>query len=537
MVLCLAAYLTLKGLDNNYFWDDEAQVAVMSRNLLAQGKITGWDGRNLYTYRNGRFLNEDLEFSRVMPPLMFLVAAGSFELFGASTFTGRLPFAFAGLAALWLYWLVARRSFRERPAWAFVAVSLMAVSMVFLLNTRQCRYYSLALLFGLAAHYFYLRFLERPHWRHALLLAASGVLLFYSTYLLCAALLLALGSYHLAFHSRATRRADWLKLAAAVAVFFAATLPYALVHRVWVSPDPPLLEPWHWRKLTLIWWNLRDLNLIAALPWVAALALIPIAWMSRSRDRAACTVTLRWLFLALGNAVGVGLFSPQATASTDIADVRYLILSLPGCCALLAIVLGYIARRSHPVAATAFLVLTCTNLATLAPGNAGFRWLLPAYLGEIHARTLTPEEAVANYLNTHARQDDLVVTVPEYFNYPLMFYAGDRVRICCTLAPDSPLSRDAVRKVKAPAFVDEHFPHWVIVHGRSPEAARLLRFFSRPHEEAGRTVEYRYEVAAHLEVFPASTQRPELPWHAFGTVTDFDPGRDAVLVFRRKASG
>ena len=58
--LAVAAYLCVANLDYAARWHDEAPTAVIGRNLLEKGDITGWDGRNLVGGTNGRTLNDDL---------------------------------------------------------------------------------------------------------------------------------------------------------------------------------------------------------------------------------------------------------------------------------------------------------------------------------------------------------------------------------------------------------------------------------------------------------------------------------------------
>ena len=79
LILVTSGYLTLTGLDNTYFWDDEATVSIVAKNFLSTYQFTGWDGRNLYAYRNGTTLDRDLNVHE--PPLDILVAALSFGAF------------------------------------------------------------------------------------------------------------------------------------------------------------------------------------------------------------------------------------------------------------------------------------------------------------------------------------------------------------------------------------------------------------------------------------------------------------------------
>ena len=37
LILVASGYLTLTGLDNAYFWDDEARTAIIAKNFLTSG--------------------------------------------------------------------------------------------------------------------------------------------------------------------------------------------------------------------------------------------------------------------------------------------------------------------------------------------------------------------------------------------------------------------------------------------------------------------------------------------------------------------
>ena len=68
------------NLDYAALWHDEAPSALIGRNLLQRGDITGWDGRDLVGGTNGRTLNAELR--DVMPPLTYLFTAAGMAVFG-----------------------------------------------------------------------------------------------------------------------------------------------------------------------------------------------------------------------------------------------------------------------------------------------------------------------------------------------------------------------------------------------------------------------------------------------------------------------
>ena len=89
--MLLAAWLTLTGLGNHLFWDDEANTGLYAQNLLKVGRLTSWDGTNLVGYAFGGSLGEDLGRELRVPPLPAYLAALGIFLFRDPTIGGRMP--------------------------------------------------------------------------------------------------------------------------------------------------------------------------------------------------------------------------------------------------------------------------------------------------------------------------------------------------------------------------------------------------------------------------------------------------------------
>jgi len=527
-LICI--YLSLKGLDNCYFWDDEAHVAIFARNLLSTGKLTGWDGRNLFGFRNGTLLDKNL--CSINSPLDYLLCALSFKLFGYSTWTGRILFVIMGLIALGIFSLILKEDFgKDKWLWVFSFCGF-AFSTVFLLHIRQCRYYSLSLLFSLLTFYFYRQSILKKKAYDFIFLALSAVLLFYSNYLLAVAFLLSLGIIHFIFHFRRLSGKEWLRLALSVTLFIIFTIPYGIKNRVWYRPDIPVNQPFLPWKLELLWWNIRELNLITCLPWVVVVGLIVFIFCYWKKEGMVKKI-LELGLLVLSNTFFVTLFSPQSTQVTSIADVRYLIASVPFCYGLFGIFLWFIHRWNKVVALVLFGIIITTNLLTVTPFNWKFRWLLPAYIYEVHNEYPTAYSEVVKYLEKNAKQDEQVYCFPEYTNYPLMFYLGDKIKFCCLLDKNTHLPYEKVKSLNAPLFIEENFPDWFIAFGGDPNAVRLLQFFSRPHLEGEKEVQFKYQFVGIIDVYGIDMTRPELPWHSFGPIKNFDRQTSAVYVFRR----
>lgn len=484
----------------------------------------------------------DKNLRTINAPLDCLVTAASFRIFGVSTWAGRFPYVLAGLVSLLIFILLLRHDFADAPWLQNYAFACLAGSVNFLLTIRTCRYYALSLLSSLLIYYAYKRCLTNGHNRYFIMLAAASILSFYSNYLLCGAFLLALVLNHFIFQRRdpnqvrpnqVRRRGGPARKFMVVAVLFvAATGPYAVRYKAASYPakeaasfamqhrvgDLLVVEqpqPWHIAKPTLLWWNLRESNLIGCLPWTVALGLLYLLWRHR-RDNPVAGVAREWFAFALGYIFFLSLFSPQPLENSDLANIRFLLPVMPFLAGLSGVFLWFAHQRTKMGALVLLAIYLNTNLLTLNPRNDEFRWLLPAYLSEVHQPYPTAYSEVSGFLRQHARQDDMVFSYPDYTNYPILFYSGDRVKVSCLLDYRTPLPHSVIRSLKAPLFIEENFPHWLVAFSFEPHVVDLLKHFSRAHREQGRMVYYPYRLVRLLDVPSWQAQRPELPSHSFG---------------------
>src|SRR2546426_5834893 len=168
-LLILAAALILPNLDDRYLWDDEAETALLAKNILRFGVPVAWDGASLISQECGTDYDANYLW-RQTPWLPIYITAVSFALLDAGTFAARLPFALLGLLSVPSMYLLARRVFGDQGT-ALVAAASLLLSVPFLLHVRQCRYYSVAIF---AAIWILYCFFSLPARRR---LAAAGLAL------------------------------------------------------------------------------------------------------------------------------------------------------------------------------------------------------------------------------------------------------------------------------------------------------------------------------------------------------------------------
>jgi tetratricopeptide (TPR) repeat protein len=311
MLVC--AGLGLASLDNQPFWDDEANTAIYARNLLHLKRITAWDSINLLGYGLSGALGDDLGRELRVPSLPAYVVAAGMLLGGENTTAARLPLVLAGVISVGLLALWLRRHLGRRFPYYLPAL-LLALSPAFLLYIRNCRYYALGVMFSLAVWLFWAPGTTRGGrgkrgqarhyapsqsplaWGLSDVLRYAGavtalVLLFWTHYLNAFALVATLPLFFLDRRYRQRRQYVLFGLLAATAGLYCLW--------IWIMANPfaaqyvggqdwrysPPLQPDLWTRFYInLGWFLRDLGTHEFLPWVLvavpALALI-VPWSLR----------------------------------------------------------------------------------------------------------------------------------------------------------------------------------------------------------------------------------------------------------------
>ena len=228
VLLILASLLVLPGLGATRLWTDDAQTAVVARNILNSGLPEASDGRNLVTiFSDQRDVRDGIYIWQPWLP-NYLVAA-SMAIVGVDSFGARLPFALAFIVLVGVSYAFFRSWLPERQK-ALLAVVLLLGCVPLLLHARQCRYYVLVPLFSLLAVQAYLRWFESRQAKSLILLVCWLTLLFNSFAPGVPGLVLAMGIDFI--RRRADRQAIKVFCGAAGA-FLIVNLPTALYCRIW----------------------------------------------------------------------------------------------------------------------------------------------------------------------------------------------------------------------------------------------------------------------------------------------------------------
>lgn len=446
ILVAAVSFLLLFRLDHRPFWQDEAETACLARNVLKYGVPLAFDGVNLISQEEGREFGPD-HLWRWSPWLQIYLTAAAFRLGGLTTTAGRLPFAVSGLACVCLVYLLVKRRFGD-IAWARWAAALLGFSVVFLLFSRQCRYYSVGALLVLVSLYAF-----RGKWQSdfapAALLVVSLGLLFHTNHLLffsyTGAFLLAAV---LLYRQELPLRRIW-KLALVLGLM---VLPGLALFRLQQQAD--LLD------FTLFWANLeRHLGDLFQfmLPLPLGLGLLWCWYRLLRRRGELASDPGAWFTFFLGCVILGNIF---LLALAPQGEHRYLLHLYP----LSAIILGWVVCRVwryHPFSgALLALLLMFTNWLHFVPLDwlrISYRPLLndvfmitypnvplKLYLTELSKPYPDVNQNLIRFFQAHARPGETILTT--YGDLPLQFYTS-----CQVLGS---------LQGRVPALGDR--PHWVV---------------------------------------------------------------------------
>lgn len=232
-------FLAFCDLDGRLFWTDEAENAVLARNILKFGVPKVDDGINHISLHGDGFDARD-EVWTWSPWLPEYVTAASFAVFGETTWAGRAPFAFLGWLTVAILGAVAWRIYRSHRI-TLAAMLLLGTSEVFLLHIRQCRYYSITVFAEILLLYGIYQILTKNKTGPWLILAAL-TLQFYCNYTIAAANVPLL--VVLIWNLFREKKMSALPLVISLGILFLIAAPWLLYSEVWRQASAEPHDPW-----------------------------------------------------------------------------------------------------------------------------------------------------------------------------------------------------------------------------------------------------------------------------------------------------
>ena len=522
-VLAVFAYLCFVNLDWAPFWDDEAIVPSVARNLLSSGSPLADDGRNVISYYAGADIAPDLTYR--YPRLGIYLQAATFALLGEGEIQARLPSALFSLAAMILFAGVLRREFRNRPGFAALALGFACLAPITLSYARSATYNSAVLFFNVLLFWSYLRFCERPRAGHALVITLAALAAFHCHYLSGAVFAAALSVFHLLFRRARFNRHAWLLAGAAALPYLASVAWYAFFEYSgggYASRGEPFSAGAGASMLLLY---LLGLNQAGILPWTVAawfachrvyLLLAPGGetdadaagaepprgkrksgrkrkparlrratggWRELREDRVFQFLAFTAIFIFI-----LSLVAPHSSRN-DWADARYMSTIAPFAAPVSAAAVLWAWRFRRPAGVLLCAVLLLSNAAGwpllkhIVRADSP-RWTLPALAVEYHREYPGSMRPLLSYLREHAGPDDVVYS-PVMRSSRLVYYLSDKVLVCCDLSASASLPENLRTEGRKHLFRENILsgavkPDWIVYFGMTPTADSLKIYEQGP---------------------------------------------------------
>lgn len=404
IILCVIAFgslcLLIANLGNQFLWQDEAQTALISKTILTDGVPRGYDGKNFFSQEGGAEYGNNYLW-RWHTWLPFYVLAGFYKIFGVTTFVSRLPFVLFGFGTVLMVYYFCRLLWPGTRI-PLIAAGLLAVSVPFLILSRQCRYYSMAMFLSVLALYTYAAMLNRKRYA-ALMLFIISTLLFHTQHFYIISLFAAILLHAVIFGRYILK----ILLVVIVAV--------VLVNSPWLVWLAGMHHQAKTMNLSALVYCVRTFSIDIFryifpiwLP-VVLLVVIIVTWV-RTKHFPLQSWSF-WsnlslpVFFVVSNIVSMSVMA-------DVPYFRYIAPSIP----LLIILIGvivYAAGRMHLFLAVLMVVLLFT---TSRIGD---------YFYEITHDYDGPCEGIVRYLNEHCNPGDVVAIT--YDDMVLKFYTNMRI--------------------------------------------------------------------------------------------------------------
>ncbi|MCM8811746.1 MAG: glycosyltransferase family 39 protein [Candidatus Omnitrophica bacterium] len=508
LIVGFATVFLLANLGNGRLWQDEAETAVLGKNILRFGYPKAFDGVN---WVNPAMPVRAGEAWTYHTWLSMYAAAASFFLFGTTTEAARLPFALMGVASVWLMYLLAKRAGPDKQFVRWSTFSLV-LCVPFVLHMRQCRYYAPAVLFTLWTLLAYLRFLEGCR-QSRLELFCALTLLFHSSHGVFIPVMAAL-LIHFFLHRPAAQPAkkiipllSWLAVTTVPWIFY---LDSAQHHRGTID----------WREVSRhLQFYFRQINkfVFPVIFWGAAALL----WRKRFRGLfGAAGSDSRRFWQLQGWLAAAGLlfliFMPEQR------HFRYLVFLLPTFVLLQSALWLRVVRSNALIGVPLALLLLMTDalhhsgLSVLAAQIPAVRQQLSSpdtrirsfpleLIGELTHPYRGPVDAVVELLRAKGKSGETVKT--PYSDHPLIFYTELKV--------------EPLRSTED--FMKETFPEWIVLKKDwIPENFRQTPYYRKLQERYG-------ELLLDAPDIPWQN-RPDPGYHRFRT----DRNVPRITVLRRK---
>ncbi|HEY5656189.1 MAG TPA: hypothetical protein VIY27_00220 [Myxococcota bacterium] len=408
LLLLASALLLFANLGDYALWQDEANAALLGKNILAYGVPRVFDGRNLIL-----FIHSDVDASltwRLWGWFPLYLNALAYAAFGVSTWGARFPYALMGLG--FLAWAFARTRREKSFTLAALFIALNAFSVPLLLHFRQCQYYAPAIVFASLLFFLGEKDLGRPRTKAAFV--ATSFLLFHTQILIWMAALVGSGVRHLLSLRRGAARARALVATYLLALLFA--LPGVFVYRPWEFTSSHQTQLGfdglaYLKKAIFDFANFVD-PVYGFYAFAATAALLLVATLAFGVRISSATASPFAFCLAYF------LFTTLASRN---GYFRYFVPLIPVFLYGVALLVEDVFSRRRGLGWAFLALLLLTNVLHLRHSRDGHVYsVFRQYVHELTHSNSDVNEAIVGYLKQHSRPTDVVFT--NYGAFPIIYY-------------------------------------------------------------------------------------------------------------------
>jgi len=509
-VLILSAALLFARIGHYALWNDEAATALHAQGVWNTGDTTAVVGHNIIATANGVNLRDMHE--RLEPPLQSYLAAPFVGVLGSTAFAARLPFALIGIGCigLLLYWV--RDHYRETWKYVLFGIGILGNVSLFL-YFRQSRYYAIAIAITMVLTYIYLNWSGRR--LSLFLFSLISVGLYAANYLNFLAFYVVVFCDYVIWgrYRKKLSPIDWL------VIVIPQSAAILVVASIW---NPLGMDSNHSlpftnisERLTLLWWNCRDLVRCEFGVGLILICAPFVGWWGGNK------LLLRGCMAGLLYIIVICALSPQPVKFTSIADVRYLVPLIPLCIFLSVETIATL-FRAHPAMALVVAALAFGSNLFGTGFFEGHKSRVFSFVCELINPPSDPYSITFKWMKRNVGKMESVWVVPEYMAYPLMFHNPDPIYAWQLEYPAKP----QFKNLSAINFQGIIPPDYIIAFGPMVQQIPPLL-----NQWSGQGI--RYVRIATLDHFWKDLYRPELLWRSSVALTDYDKELEAIYVFRR----
>jgi len=519
-MLGVGGILFFTNAGNYYLWGDEGETALYGKEILKHGLPYGFDGRNLFEFRNGYSLNRDF-LPTISPWLQFYIAAMSMKIFGCSSFGARALFILLSLVALITQFLFVSHYFKNQRL-AYISLALLVTSVSFILFSRQSRYYALVMFLTPTLCYLYCLFKERKC--EYFIVSFIFILLFLANALIAVAFCVS-SSISFFFFDNRLKTIKFFMIPLLIAVPFLGGFLLCLYQKGGIT-DPNFLRNIHPADfLKIIWLYFKDYNIAQLLPFGIIFALAFVwyregvfkggePFLKARRELSILSIVILFTII-------LSILSPQVSMA-DNSDIRYATAIFPFLLLLQAFVVEKVYIQRRLAAYVLLTVLVGTNLLTFTP----FRSYIFEYVRENVSPFDNSVKTAVRFLNNRIRSNDIVLVTPNHMLGSMEFYLGDNVLFCNVIGEDN--KNLLASGVKLPKYIysTDTIPDWIVLFGLGVDMPHTAKHLSKLNLS-------NYKIYA-FPIMGPDVSRPELFWRSFAPITHFPPEQGLFILERVK---